>query len=660
MSSTAMGADRFHFPVDSLPELIWVSGTDRLCIYFNRQWLTFTGRTLEQELGNGWIEGMHPDDCARCADIYASVFDTREAFTMEYRLRRFDGKYRWVLHSGRPWFSTDGEFAGYIGSAIDITERRTAEKALRESEERFRQLAENINQVFWFMEVNPPRVLYVSPAFERIWGVSAQELYDDARLWMVLIHPDDLGRVERAFSAWIHGESGDFDVEYRIVSRDGKTRWLHDRGTAIYDEQGRLVRLSGIAEDISVRKQVAEERERLQRQLQQAQKMEAIGHLTGGIAHDFNNILASIIGYTGLALTRFVPDKQGKLAEYLQEVYRAAERARDLIAQMLTFSRGTGSQSKPHRLAPLVEDAMKLLHSTLPSSIQLRMQLADDTPAVMIDPVQLHQLMMNLCINARDAMGGRGCIDIRLHCVWDVNIECSFCHSQVHGDFVELVVKDTGKGIEPEVMVCMFDPFFSTKEPAKGSGMGLSIVHGIVHDHGGHIVVQSAPGSGSAFRLLFPRALIAPESVTGSRSQVVVPANEPTNGARVLVVDDEESVAAFIGELLDSRGYRVVVMTNSSAVLARFKDDPDAFDLVVMDQTMPYMTGLELAQALLDIRPELPVILCTGYSEEVDEARSKQLGIRGYLTKPLSVDELLGKVKELLQEQASLRHASPS
>ncbi len=660
MPSKPTEDDQFRLLVDSLPELIWMSGTDKLCIYFNRQWLAFTGRSLKQELGYGWTEGVHPDDYAHCIEVYNSAFDARDAFTVEYRLRRFDGEYRWVLDSGRPWLSPEGEFAGYVGSAIDITERRQAEEALRDSEERFRQLAENINQVFWFRDISPQQIRYISPAFERIWGVPVQNLYENPHLWTNMIHPDDRGLIENVFLSCARGECVDFEVEYRIIAADGEIHWICDRGAVIYDEDGKPVRLSGIAEDISPRKQAGQELHKLQSQLQQAQKMEAIGHLTGGIAHDFNNILASILGYTGLALARFVPDKKSKLAEYLQEAYHAGERARDLIAQMLTFSRGAGNESRPYHLEPLVKEAVKLLQSTLPSSIELKVHLENDTPEVIIDPVQLHQLVINLCINARDAMGGRGHVDIALRRVLNVNLECSSCHSQVQGDFVELVVKDTGSGIEPRVMARMFDPFFSTKEPAKGSGMGLSIVHGIVHDHRGHIDVASTPGAGSTFRLLFPVMPMVSEPSFEGQPALSVPDNESAGDSHILVVDDDKSVAGFIGELLDSRGYRVTIMTSSIKALKCFKNNPEVFDLVVMDQTMPDMTGVELARELLRICPELPIILCTGHSEDVDETRAGALGIRGYLTKPLSVGILLGKVRELLQEKASLHQKSSS
>lgn len=407
------------------------------------------------------------------------------------------------------------------------------------------------------------------------------------------------------------------------------------------------------------------ERLQLQRQLQQAQKMEAIGQLTGGIAHDFNNILASILGFTGLALERHVRDEDVELREYLGEVYHAGERARDLITQMLAFSRGGSNESQRVVLQPLVKEAVKMLRATLPSTIKLSTEFDKDVPAVVLDPVQLHQVVMNLCINARDATGGKGHIDIRVRHIRDigrgeqpaqtdasilgVHDTCNSCHADITaGEYVELSVHDTGTGMNKDQLSRIFQPFFTTKEVGKGSGMGLSMAHGIVHQHGGHILVDSVPGVGTTFRVLFPAADSMPtqdQGIEGTTKRIT----EKLHSAHILIVDDEISVGRFMGDLFESRGYRVMVMSDAQAALDLFTDNPNAFDLVVTDQTMPELTGVELTQKLLDLRSELPVILCTGHSEQVDEARARELGVRGYLTKPMEANVLLGLAQELLQ-----------
>ncbi|HEC15876.1 MAG TPA: response regulator [Sedimenticola sp.] len=404
------------------------------------------------------------------------------------------------------------------------------------------------------------------------------------------------------------------------------------------------------------------ERHRLQRQLQQAQKMEAIGQLTGGIAHDFNNILASILGFTGLALERHVGEKDTELREYLSEVYHAGERARDLIAQMLAFSRGTTTEPRRMTLQPLVKEAAKMLRATLPSTIELSTEFDKDAPAVVLDPVQLYQVVMNLCINARDALEGKGRVDIRvrrMHAIGrgkrhgqtnaGAHDICNSCHAGIAaGEYVELSVRDSGSGMSKDQLSRIFQPFFTTKEVGKGTGMGLSMAHGIVHQHGGHILVDSAPGEGTTFRVLFPAADSAPtqdQDAEGATKRT----SERMNNAHILVVDDEVSVARFMGDLFESRGHRVTLMTDARAALDLFRGDPNAFDLVVTDQTMPKLTGVELTQELLALRPGLAVILCTGYSDQVDEARARELGIRGYLTKPMEANALLGLAQALLQ-----------
>lgn len=418
---------------------------------------------------------------------------------------------------------------------------------------------------------------------------------------------------------------------------------------AFDEEEMRL--LQELADDLgfgiaNLRTQI--ERQQLQRQLQQAQKMEAIGQLTGGIAHDFNNILGSIMGYTELALELYTSEAETRLVNYLKKVFQASERARDLVAQMLAFSRGVATNSKSMALEPLVKEVIKLLQSTLPSSIRIQTRTDADVSNIMMDPVHLHQVVMNLCINARDALEGEGLIEVLIRQVSDIKAECDSCHEHVKGDFVELGVRDNGKGIEPTVIERIFDPFFSTKETAKGTGMGLSMVHGIVHEHGGHILVETATGNGSTFRLLFPAVSEYPHAVeleVSEGSGYLQGANE----GHLLIVDDDESVAMFVTELLSLDGYQVTMMTNSTEALSLFRQNPKSFDLVITDQTMPGITGDELAKSMLLLRPDIPIILCTGYSEKIDEEKARALGTQKFMQKPLKPKILLESVSELLR-----------
>ncbi len=399
------------------------------------------------------------------------------------------------------------------------------------------------------------------------------------------------------------------------------------------------------------------ERKKLDLQLQQAQKMESIGFLTGGIAHDFNNILVSILGFTNLALDRFVTKEQGELHEYLTEVVHAGERARDLIQQMLVFSRTGVTRAIPLSVLSIVDETQKLLQAAIPSSIHLTAMVNNSLPDVVFDPVQLQQIIMNLCINARDALNEKGHIKIqtqRKQIVETSHLLCAACHNIIEaGDYIELSVEDDGAGMDNETLNKIFEPFFTTKDVGKGTGMGLSMVHGIMHQHGGHILVKSEIGTGTTIQLLLPVADISLATEVEQAERVEVTSGNTSCNIHILVVDDEESVGRFMGDLLESRGYKTTIMSNSVAALELFSNIPDKFDLLVTDQTMPDMSGSELAQQCLSIRADLPVILSTGYSENIDREKAMQMGIRGYIEKPMKAAELFSLIETLLTNRKS-------
>ncbi len=414
-----------------------------------------------------------------------------------------------------------------------------------------------------------------------------------------------------------------------------------------------ILLLQELADDIAfgiVTLRNQKEYQNTQRQLQQAQRMEAIGHLTGGIAHDFNNILASIMGYTSLALDRYVEDRNSKLGQYLQEVYQAGERARDLVAQMLAFSRNSGGETKLLSLPPLVDEVIRMLSATLPSDIRITTEVENKLPRIIIDPVQLHQIIMNLCINARDAIQKHGQIHIHLQRSMISDCQCMSCHGYINGHFVELSIEDTGGGIKHDIVPYIFDPFFTTKDIGKGTGMGLPTVHGIVHKNNGHILVQDSPTGGARFRIFLPVA-----AEMENRSLVVQehsPAKIAAPGpAHILVVDDDESIARFIAELLESQGYQITLRHNGQEAWDYFRANHDSIDLVITDQTMPIINGDELAQRILALKAELPVILCSGYSAHINEIQERNTGIQAFLSKPLTLQALLDCIRTLLAKQ---------
>jgi CheY-like chemotaxis protein len=376
--------------------------------------------------------------------------------------------------------------------------------------------------------------------------------------------------------------------------------------------------------------------------------MDAIGHLTGGIAHDFNNILASILGYAALAGERPITQQDTKLVTYLDAIRQSGERARELVAKMLVFSRSEPREVvTPASVQPLVGEAVKLLKAIIPANIHIVTVSDPGLPPVLVDGVDLHQAIVNLAVNARDAIGGHGQITIAVRAPRQLRGQCASCRETFAERYVEIAVSDTGAGIAPEHLPRLFEPFFSTKEVGKGTGMGLAVTHGVVHRVGGHILVETAPGVGTTVRLLLRAAQAVVRAVPGTSPAPAAPAPRV---ARILVVDDEPLVMGLLSEVLVGHGYTVVGYTDSRQALAWARGHEARFDLLVTDQTMPGLTGVELARELLAMRPMLPVILCTGFSENVDARVAAAMGIRHFFSKPIPLERLVAAVDTLLND----------
>jgi len=483
-----------------------------------------------------------------------------------------------------------------------------------------------------------------NPAFFALFGYSREQLA--ALALQDLLAPDKPQIGRDLLDAMATGKT--FQCECRAQRASATPIDIELRGVPMH-HRGRL-HLLAIVRDITAARQAESERTQLEAQLRQAQKMEAIGHLTGGIAHDFNNILTSIMGYIVLAAERTAHAGDAKLSRYLEQARVASTRARDLIQQMLTFSRSQRAESRPLSLTPLIKESLKLLRPTLPSTLELKADLDADLPAVRADPVQIEQVLFNLCINARDAVYGGGTIRVGLRSVQQVDEACTSCRKRVEGHaFVELSVRDSGSGIDQNVLDRMFEPFFSTKEVGKGSGMGLATVHGIVHEHGGHVLVETALGRGSVFRVLLPIAGGDEAETRRSRPARALAGRPPQllNG-KVLVVEDEELVGELMNDLLESWGLEVVIKPNLAEARDTFARDPGRFDVVVTDYTMPKGTGLDLARELIGIRPDLPIIMYTGYSDDLKETDVERCGIRALVKKPLDPVAFLTVLRNFL------------
>jgi PAS domain S-box-containing protein len=560
----------------------------------------------------------------------------------EWRARHRDGRLMW--HEVRLKCATIAGQRRILAYTRDITASRTAEDALRASEEQYRAMFNASADALVLWNSRCQRV-DVNPAYERMFGFTREEILFGA---LSALPADNEERRQELLARTLAGERCLEELE--TVRRNGERFPVEVRTTPIQHRGEPHVLV--MIRDLTERRHVERDRARLEAQLRQAQKMEAIGHLTGGIAHDFNNLLTSIVGYVTLAAERSA-GTDAKLAAYLEQASLSCGRARDLIQQMLTFSRARRGEPRPVALAPLVRESMKLLRSSFPSTVSLRTDLDNDAPPALLDPVQLEQVLMNLAINARDAVQSTGEVTIVVRRVHAAAAVCASCRGNVEGDMVELAVTDNGDGILPHVQERMFEPFFSTKDVGKGSGMGLATVHGIVHEHNGHIIVESASGRGATFRVLLP-------ALPSEASSLALPAFATRTtfpraalAGRVAVVDDEMSVSCFMADLLGQWGLTVATFANGREMLDALTTG-NRFDLVITDQTMPVMTGLELARELHGSRPGLPVVLYTGYDAGITATEIERAGIATLVRKPIEPSELLAVLR------AHLRQAAPA
>ncbi len=542
-----------------------------------------------------------------------------------------------------PSFQGD-ELDQLAGAINDLWDRviRTGD-SLKKSQAHYRLLAENVIDVIWTMDMER-RFTYISPSVEPLTGFSPEEFA--AGSLQARFTPASF---KKAMTVYRQGTSlekkmgkgslqKNRSLQLEIVRRDGTTVWTETRAVFIRDADGSLTGIIGVTRDISRRRQ-AETR------LRQAQKLEAIGSLAGGIAHDFNNILSAIIGYSQLAMARLPKDSPAQAD--LAQVYKAGERARNLVMQILAFSRQKEQNAAPIQIGPIIKEVLKFLKSTLPTSIEIRQQIQPDSGTIQADPTRIHQVLMNLCTNAAHAMDqSGGALTVKLSGI-TLDLDTAETDPGLSpGKYLKLTVGDTGNGIAPDILPKIFDPYFTTKKPGEGTGLGLATVQGIIKSCSGGITVSSTPGQGTTFHIYFPVIDAPAEMVT----EITAPAAAARSDACILFVDDEPAIADLGRQLLEHLGYTAEIRTDPLDALALITADPDRFDLVITDLTMPGMKGDRLAGELMKIRPDLPVILCSGFSMNLSKEEAGAAGIKAFIMKPILKNKLAAVVRDVLAD----------
>ncbi len=547
------------------------------------------------------------------------------------------GKQIWAEVRGLQQI-VEGEKAAVVGTFQDITERVLAEEHIKETEKKYRDLAESLPQIIFEVDLNGT-LRYVNQTGLQLFGYTKEEVVNGFNVMDVFI-PEDRERLAANIMGNIQGQIFGRQ-DYTAVRKDGTTFPVGAHASPVMSGKT-ATGLRGILIDLTATQQAKEEKKKLEIQLQQAQKMEAIGALAGGIAHDFNNILSAIIGYTELAMLN---EGAEHCTGELNEALTAANRAKDLVKQILAFSRQTDEDRMPVRVGLVAKEALKFLRATIPTTIEIKTRIDDKSGAVFANSVELHQIIMNLCTNAHHAIGDQaGCLEV---VVENTEIEPSQKNDLIDleiGSYVKISIKDTGHGMSSDVITKIFDPYFTTKDKGVGTGLGLAVVHGIVKKYGGAIRVESQLGKGTTFHIYLPKANIAAPINTDQPKSII------GGSERILFVDDEKMLVAIGQQTLERLGYNVVSRTSPIEALELFKAKPDHFDLVITDQTMPGMTGDALARELMGINPNLPIIICTGYSHTIDQERAKQIGVKAFVMKPILIHEIAAAVRQVLDK----------
>ena len=618
--------------LDAIPIGVEAKDRDGKYLVANKAMAGFYGQTPQAMIGKNFSalgEGTDEQKAIIAQDDRQVLENGITVGPQEEELILQNGKKIWWRKTKIPLRGETGEVVGLVGILEDVTKRKEAFEASMRNE-RMMKKAEQVAHIGSLEIDRVTNKQYWSDEVWRIMGLEPQSFEPNEKTFASLLHPEDKKRVLAAINDTMEGREP-FDLECRIVRPDGNTRMLHAQGEIILGGLGEPLRMVGYIHDIT-------ENMQMQVQLRQSQKMEAIGTLAGGIAHDFNNILQPILLFSELLRPEIPAASQGN--KFLEQITRSALRAKDLIAKILLYSKQGEPLKTPSDLRTVAEEVIGLMQSTLPKSITLELVSSDDLPLVLCDPSQIHQVMLNICINGSHAITGQGKLIIELSRVELEGVHC-VSGNILDQNHLRIAISDTGKGMKEETVQRIFDPFFTTKEVGQGTGMGLSSALGIVQSFGGGIAVSTELGKGSTFEIFLP-------AFAGGAKESPVSRSVTGGTEAILFVDDEEAIAEGWQFQLERLGYHVTAFLDGSEALRGFKENPDRFALVITDLSMPGMNGDTLIHEIRKIRPEIPVILCTGLAESLNPETVRATGINACLGKPLDVQELGRAIREIL------------
>ncbi len=615
------------------PVGIFYTDTEGHCLYVNEKWTEITGMTAEDAKGNGWVKGVHENDKKRISQEWDKSVEQGVPFKLEYRFQKA-GRVRWVLGQAIAEEDSNGEIIGYIGTITDITERKKAEKALIESEERLRVIHSQVPGIVYQFKIDASgkkSLPYVSPAVENYIGLTEQTVMDDVEKWFELTHPNDFSRLEESIATSLENLSI-WEWEGRFIRLDGDVIWLRGTATPKRMDDGSTV-WNGLFVDVT-------ERIRSEEILRSSQKMDALGKLTGGIAHDYNNMLGVVLGYSELLSGRL--EGEEKLQNYVKQITHAGERGAKLTKKLLAFSKNKASDAATVNINEVLKDERHMLEKTLTARIRLELKLDDDLWPVYLDESELEDAVLNISINAMHAIESNGELVIETGNV-QINKDDSEVLGIEEGDYVQLGISDTGSGMTEAVKEKIFDPFYTTKGD-RGTGLGLSQVYGFINRCNGTVKVYSQPDLGTQLLLYFPRYQGEQSNTLEMDADVV---SVVKGKESILVVDDESALLEWMNEVLGQQGYHVRSADNAEQALEILKSEK--VDLLISDIIMPEMDGFALASVVKEKYPDIKIQLASGFSdaEHFDQADAELSKNR--LHKPYNAHTLLARVHEMLQ-----------